>query len=89
MIYNKNNIKWPTLDGRLNQPITSELEALEQLEKTLPLTNEALKKIELLRKERLNQPRVTLKEAQEQAKRVMAASKKSKKQATQNGTAIS
>lgn len=30
--------QWPTLAGRLNQPITSELEALEQLEKSVPLS---------------------------------------------------
>jgi len=31
-------IKEPTLKGRLNQPLTTRLEALEQLKKTMPLS---------------------------------------------------
>ena len=43
-------IKWPTLEGRLSQPIASELEALEQLAKSVELTELAKKKLKKLRK---------------------------------------
>jgi hypothetical protein len=43
-------LKWPTLAGRLNQRLTTRLEALEQLEKTIPLSEYGKKKLEELRK---------------------------------------
>lgn len=42
--------KWPTLAGRLNQPPTSELEALEQLARSMPLSPLGQKRLERLRK---------------------------------------
>lgn len=42
--------KWPTLEGRLSQPLTSELQALEQLEKSIPLSPYGKKRLEMLRK---------------------------------------
>lgn len=41
---------WPTLEGRLSQPLTSELQALEQLEKSIPLSPYGKKRLETLRK---------------------------------------
>ena len=41
-------ISWPTLDGRLSQPIVTELEALEQLEKCMPLSEEGTKRLKKL-----------------------------------------
>lgn len=40
--------QWPTLEGRLSQPLTSEKEALIQLQKVSPgiMTEYALKKLE-------------------------------------------
>jgi hypothetical protein len=71
---------WPDLWGRLNQPLTTEKEALEQLKSMVPLSDYGFEKLaKLLKEERLNQPKVTLKEAQEQTKRVMKAIRKSKK----------
>lgn len=29
---------WPTLEGRLNQPLTSRVEAVRQLQTTMPIT---------------------------------------------------
>jgi hypothetical protein len=76
--------KWPTLEGRLNQPLTSELDALEQLQKNVPLSEYGktrLKKLtEELKSARINQPKVTLKEAQEQAKRVMNSARRGKQE---------
>lgn len=46
-------IKWPTLEGRLNQPLTTELEALEQLETMVPLSDYAKKKLARLRKKKI------------------------------------
>jgi hypothetical protein len=40
--------RWPTLEGRLNQPLTSEKEALEQLQKTMPLSEYAKKRLKQL-----------------------------------------
>ena len=42
--------KWPTLEDRLNHPLTTELDALLQLEKTMILTEYAKKKLERLKK---------------------------------------
>lgn len=39
---------WPTLQGRLSQPITTEKEALEQLEKSVPLSEEGKKRLKEL-----------------------------------------
>lgn len=49
--------KWPTLEGRLSHPITSELEALEQLAKSVELTELAKKRLEKLRKGLTNSKR--------------------------------
>ena len=44
-------MKWPTLEGRLNQPLTSEEEALEQMERNGDiLTPYAKKKLEKYRR---------------------------------------
>ena len=37
---------WPTLEGRLNQPLTTEKEALLQLQTMIPLSEEGLKRLE-------------------------------------------
>lgn len=42
--------KWPTLEGRLSQPLTSEGEALEQLSKTMELTAVGKKKLKRFRR---------------------------------------
>ena len=42
--------KWPTLEGRLNHPLTDELTALQQLENVLELNEFAKKKLEKLQK---------------------------------------
>lgn len=44
--------KWPTLEGRLSQPLTTEEEALLQLEKTegITLSEYAKKKLEKIKK---------------------------------------
>lgn len=41
-------MEWPTLEGRLKHPLTTGLEALLQLEKTVPLTKSANKRLENL-----------------------------------------
>lgn len=38
--------EWPTLEGRLRNGFGSEREALEQLQRTLPLSEYALKRLE-------------------------------------------
>jgi len=43
--------KWPTLEGRLNQPLTTRREALIQLKQVLPLSEKAEKELEKLNKE--------------------------------------
>ena len=42
--------KWPTLEGRLRNALTSELEALEQLARDNVLSPLATKRLERLRK---------------------------------------
>lgn len=42
--------KWPTLEGRLNSGFSSELEVLEQLEKTIPLSEYGKKRLKKLKK---------------------------------------
>ena len=42
--------KWPTLEGRLKNYLTSELEALEQLEKSIPLSPYGKRRLENLRR---------------------------------------
>jgi len=37
--------RWPTLEGRLNQPLTTERQALEQLQTMMPLSKEGLKRL--------------------------------------------
>ena len=43
--------QWPTLKGRLSQPLTSELEALEQLERMVPLSEFGKKRLKNLKPE--------------------------------------
>lgn len=45
--------KWPTLEGRLKNLFASELEALEQLNESVVLTDYAKKKLEKLRKKNI------------------------------------
>jgi hypothetical protein len=33
--------RWPTLEGRLSQPLTSRVEAVRQLQTTMPITSVA------------------------------------------------
>jgi len=42
--------KWPTLEGRLSQPLTTRKEALLQLQKTMPLSEYAQKELNKLTK---------------------------------------
>ena len=44
------NSKWPTLEGRLRNAQTSELDALEQLSRNVELTDFAKKRRKKLRK---------------------------------------
>jgi hypothetical protein len=44
----KQKLKWPTLEGRLNNPLTSELDALLQLGKSVPLSEYGKKRVEQL-----------------------------------------
>lgn len=43
-------MKWPTLEGRLKNSLTTELEALEQLEKSVPLTEHGKKRLKKLKR---------------------------------------
>jgi len=43
-------MKWPTLQRRLENPLISELDALEQLKKSVPLTDYAKKKLKKLKR---------------------------------------
>lgn len=43
---------WPTLQGRLGNSITSEKEALEQLQKSLPLSEYGKKRLKKLQQKR-------------------------------------
>jgi len=43
-------MKWPTLEGRLKNSLSTELEALEQLEKSVPLTKFGEKRLKKLKK---------------------------------------
>ncbi len=47
-----NTTKWPTLKGRLNQPLTTENEALLQLEKIggVTISEKAIKKLEKIKR---------------------------------------
>jgi len=44
---------WPTLEGRLSQPLTTELEALQQLQKCMPLSEEGEKRLKKLKLEKI------------------------------------
>jgi bacterioferritin (cytochrome b1) len=52
-----NNPKWPTLEGRLNQPLTDELTALQQLKQVLPLSKQAQELYDKLSKESIQETR--------------------------------
>jgi hypothetical protein len=52
-----NNPKWPTLEGRLNQPLTDELTALQQLKQVLPLSKQAQELYDKLSKESIKETR--------------------------------
>jgi uncharacterized protein (DUF433 family) len=38
MLETVGHARWPTLEGRLNQPLTSRVEAVRQLQTTMPIT---------------------------------------------------
>lgn len=44
----KQKCKWPTLEGRLNSTLTSELDALLQLSKSIPLSEYGQKRLQQL-----------------------------------------
>lgn len=44
----KQKVKWPTLEGRLNSPLTSELDALLQLSQSIPLSEYGKKRLQQL-----------------------------------------
>jgi len=46
--------KWPTLEGRLNQPLTSTKDALLQLQTMIPLSEYGLKILKKLTKKKSN-----------------------------------
>jgi hypothetical protein len=47
--------KWPTLEGRLSQPLTTELEALKQLQTMIPLSEYGKRRLkQLSSQERIN-----------------------------------
>ena len=49
--------QWPTLEGRLNQPLTDELTALQQLKQVLPLSKQAQELYDKLYKESIQETR--------------------------------
>ena len=52
-----NKPQWPTLEGRLNQPLTDELTALQQLKQVLPLSKQAQELYDKLSKESIQETR--------------------------------
>ena len=56
-IMNMNKPQWPTLEGRLNHPLTDELTALQQLKHVLPLSKQAQELYDKLSKESIQETR--------------------------------
>ena len=54
---NMNKPQWPTLEGRLNHPLTDELTALQQLKQVLPLSKQAQELYDKLSKESIQETR--------------------------------
>ena len=54
-IMNMNKPQWPTLEGRLNHPLTDELKALQQLKQVLPLSKQAQELYDKLSKESIQE----------------------------------
>jgi len=54
---NTNKPQWPTLEGRLNHPLTDELTALQQLKQVLPLSKQAQELYDKLSKESIQETR--------------------------------
>jgi bacterioferritin (cytochrome b1) len=52
-----NKPQWPTLQGRLNHPLTDELTALQQLKQVLPLSKQAQELYDKLSKESIQETR--------------------------------
>ena len=52
-----NKPQWPTLQDRLNQPLTDELTALQQLKQVLPLSKQAQELYDKLSKESIQETR--------------------------------
>ena len=50
-----NKPQWPTLEGRLNHPLTDELTALQQLKQVLPLSKQAQDLYDKLSKESIQE----------------------------------
>ena len=51
---NTNKPQWPTLQDRLNHPLTDELTALQQLKQVLPLSKQAQELYDKLHKESIS-----------------------------------
>ena len=56
-IMNMNKPQWPTLQDRLNHPLTDELTALQQLKQVLPLSKQAQELYDKLSKESIQETR--------------------------------
>ena len=56
-IMNMNKPQWPTLQDRLNHPLTDELTALQQLKQVLPLSKQAQELYAKLFKESVQETR--------------------------------
>ena len=54
---NMNKPQWPTLEGRINHPLTDELTALQQLKQVLPLSKQAQELYDKLSKESIQETR--------------------------------
>ena len=52
---NMNKPQWPTLQDRLNHPLTDELTALQQLKQVLPLSKQAQELYDKLSKESIQE----------------------------------
>lgn len=56
-IMNMNKPQWPTLQDRLNHPLTDELTALQQLKQVLPLSKQAQELYDKISKESIQETR--------------------------------
>jgi hypothetical protein len=55
----KEQKSWPTLQGRLNHPLTSRVEAVRQLQTTTPITPVAQKRVEAEQRRLIQWPKKT------------------------------